>query len=155
MSEQVEQTYLFSVKMHCGGCSGAVERALKKIGNISSYDISLEKQEVKVTGTVPFGEVEEKIKKTGKEVISGKVVEAVKETVEQGGKPAGGEQTFAEWQKEFEEGEKNFAEGEKSFAEGEKSFAEGEKSFAEGEKRFEEREEKISKELAPNSVTVA
>ena len=35
---------------------------------VSSYDVSLEKQEVIVKGTVPYETVLEKIKKTGKEV---------------------------------------------------------------------------------------
>ncbi|KAH9952231.1 copper ion chaperone, partial [Amylocystis lapponica] len=65
-----EHTYKFDVKMSCSGCSGAVERALKKAeaDGISSYTVSLEKQEVFVTGTIPYDTVLEKIKKTGKEV---------------------------------------------------------------------------------------
>ena len=39
-----------------------------RITGVSSYDISLEKQEVIVKGTVPYDDVLEKIKKTGKEV---------------------------------------------------------------------------------------
>ncbi len=74
--------------MTCGGCSGAVTRALKKnqdngtgsehntplrltINNfkpVSSYDVSLEKQAVLVTGTIPYDDVLAVIKKTGKEV---------------------------------------------------------------------------------------
>lgn len=71
--------------MTCGGCSGAVERVLKKAEGahcaapdvakidcdwpgVSSYDVSLEKQEVLVTGTIPYNDLLEKIKKTGKEV---------------------------------------------------------------------------------------
>jgi copper chaperone len=54
--------------MTCGGCSGAVNRVLAKTEGISSYDVSLEKQEVLVTGTIPYDELLEKIKKTGKEV---------------------------------------------------------------------------------------
>ncbi|KAI0288376.1 hypothetical protein BC826DRAFT_1038798 [Russula brevipes] len=73
-----EQTYKFDVKMTCGGCSGAVTRALKKAEEkgISSYDVSLEKQEVLVTGTIPYDDVLEVIKKTGKEVRGGEVVPA-------------------------------------------------------------------------------
>ncbi|EMD38385.1 hypothetical protein CERSUDRAFT_48050, partial [Gelatoporia subvermispora B] len=68
-----EHTYKFNVKasaalMTCSGCSGAVDRVLKKTEGVSSYDISLETQEVVVKGTVPFEEVLERIKKTGKEV---------------------------------------------------------------------------------------
>jgi copper chaperone len=72
--------------MTCGGCSGAVTRALKKaeekgseyhtllgltiahVEPVSSYDVSLDKQEVLVTGTIPYDDVLEVIKKTGKEV---------------------------------------------------------------------------------------
>ncbi|KAH9842613.1 copper chaperone taha [Rhodofomes roseus] len=72
-------TYKFDVKMTCGGCSGAVDRALKKAKadgqEIDSWDISLEKQEVIVKGAVPYDTVLEKIKKTGKEVRSGETVE--------------------------------------------------------------------------------
>ncbi len=74
--------------MTCGGCSGAVSRALKKAQEngpgskhhtlprlkiahsqpVSSYDVSLEKQEVLVVGTVPYDDVLAVIQKTGKEV---------------------------------------------------------------------------------------
>jgi len=74
--------------MTCGGCSGAVTRALKKAQEnapgseyhmllgltithsqlVSSYDVSLEKQEVFVTGTIPYDDVLAVISKTGKEV---------------------------------------------------------------------------------------
>ncbi|CCM02379.1 uncharacterized protein FIBRA_04474 [Fibroporia radiculosa] len=72
-----EHTYKFDVKMTCGGCSGAVERALKKAeaDGVTSYDVSLEKQEVVVKGTIAYDALLEKIKKTGKEVRSGTTVE--------------------------------------------------------------------------------
>jgi len=74
--------------MTCGGCSGAVTRALKKAQEkgpgsehhtlfsltitqfqpVSSYNVSLEKQEVFVTGTIPYDDVLAIISKTGKEV---------------------------------------------------------------------------------------
>ncbi|KAI9509258.1 hypothetical protein F5148DRAFT_1283146 [Russula earlei] len=70
-----ENTYKFNVKMTCGGCSGAVSRALGKVSEgVSSYDVSLEKQEVLVKGTLPFDDVLAVIKKTGKQVLSGEVV---------------------------------------------------------------------------------
>ncbi|KDN49021.1 hypothetical protein RSAG8_02374, partial [Rhizoctonia solani AG-8 WAC10335] len=88
-----EQTYKFNVVMTCGGCSGAIERVLKKTKEaggksfclallplsheykgVSSYDVSLEKQEVLVTGTMPYDDVLAKIKKTGKEVKSGETL---------------------------------------------------------------------------------
>lgn len=74
--------------MTCGGCSGAVTRALKKVHDsgagserhaplsltiadfqpVTSYDVNLEKQEVLVIGTIPYDDVLAAIKKTGKEV---------------------------------------------------------------------------------------
>lgn len=69
----VEHQYKFNVKMTCGGCSNAVNRALSKVEGIS-YEVSLEKQEVIVKGNIEYDVVLEKIKKTGKEVISGEVL---------------------------------------------------------------------------------
>ena len=76
-----------ALQMTCSGCSGAIERVLKKTEGashahvaggcanyarrtpgVSSYDISLEKQEVLVKGTIEYDTLLEKIKKTGKEV---------------------------------------------------------------------------------------
>jgi copper chaperone len=77
--------------MTCGGCSGAVTRALKKaqdnvtesgsskyhtllslkvayFESVASYDVNLEKQEVIVKGTLPYDNVLAVIQKTGKEV---------------------------------------------------------------------------------------
>ena len=70
--------------MTCGGCSGAVERALKKVDGrhgrrelrwwltmwlgITYLNVSLEEQKVVVEGDVPYETVLEKIKKTNKEV---------------------------------------------------------------------------------------
>lgn len=71
-----EHTYQYEVKMTCGGCSGAVSRALDKLKGqgVESYEVSLEKQEVIVRGTAEYEFVLEKIKKTGKEVVSGRTV---------------------------------------------------------------------------------
>ena len=75
--------------MHCGGCSGAVTRALERakgqgagtlytrcfdisrivaVLGISCYTVDLATQEVVVKGTIPYDDALEKIKKTGKEV---------------------------------------------------------------------------------------
>ncbi|KAK0524677.1 Cytosolic copper metallochaperone, partial [Tilletia horrida] len=62
-----EHEYKFNVAMSCSGCSGAVDRVLKKLEGVTSYDISLDTQTVVVKGTAPFETVLEKIKKTGKE----------------------------------------------------------------------------------------
>ncbi|QRV99844.1 copper chaperone [Ceratobasidium sp. AG-Ba] len=71
-----EHTYKFNVTMTCGGCSGAVTRVLEKAkGNgVSDFEVSLEKQEVIVKGTMPYDDVLAKIKKTGKTVNSGETV---------------------------------------------------------------------------------
>jgi copper chaperone len=55
--------------MSCGGCSGAVRRALGKMEGLEGYEVDLEKQEVVVRpATATYEQVLEKIKKTGKEV---------------------------------------------------------------------------------------
>ncbi|CAE7110842.1 unnamed protein product [Rhizoctonia solani] len=72
-----DQTYKFNVVMTCGGCSGAIDRVLKRAkdaGDVSSYEVSLEKQEVLVTGKASYDDILAKIKKTGKEVKSGETV---------------------------------------------------------------------------------
>ncbi|GAA5950867.1 hypothetical protein JCM10213_006458 [Rhodosporidiobolus nylandii] len=69
-----ESQYKFNVTMTCSGCSGAVERVLKKTEGVSSYDISLDTQTVLVNTTVPYEDILAKIKKTGKVVNSGEVV---------------------------------------------------------------------------------
>ncbi|KAA1099399.1 Cytosolic copper metallochaperone [Puccinia graminis f. sp. tritici] len=71
-----EQQYKFNVAMTCSGCSGAVERALKKQEGVSKIDISLETQTVLVHAHPPatFDIVREKIAKTGKTINSSEVV---------------------------------------------------------------------------------
>ncbi|GAA5999479.1 hypothetical protein JCM5350_006657 [Sporobolomyces pararoseus] len=68
-------TYKFNVKMTCEGCSGAIDRVLKKTDGINSYEVSLDTQEVIVrTREISYEDVLAKIKKTGKEVKSGEIV---------------------------------------------------------------------------------
>ncbi|KAI9028563.1 heavy metal-associated domain-containing protein [Hyaloraphidium curvatum] len=64
------QVYEFNVTMTCGGCSGAVNRALKRTEGVQEVDISMEAQRVKVTTDERLTEdaVFEVIKKTGKAV---------------------------------------------------------------------------------------
>ncbi|KAF8334272.1 copper chaperone taha [Cantharellus anzutake] len=69
-----KNTYKFDVKMSCSGCSGAVTRALSKKEGIDTFNVSLDKQEVRVTSGLPYDDVLDTIKKTGKEVLSGSVV---------------------------------------------------------------------------------
>lgn len=72
--------------MTCSGCSGAIERVLKKTeggwfliwalsskcwmngSGIKEYEVNQDKQKVNVTGTITYDTLLEKIKKTGKEV---------------------------------------------------------------------------------------
>jgi len=86
-------TYKFNVAMSCGGCSGAIERVLKKLEGqcpiqhapavqascsnystgVESYNVSLENQTAEITAadSLSYDTVLEKIKKTGKTVKSG------------------------------------------------------------------------------------
>ncbi|KAJ9193564.1 hypothetical protein DTO166G4_591 [Paecilomyces variotii] len=68
-----EHQYKFNVSMSCGGCSGAVERVLKKLDGVKSFDVSLENQSATVITepTVSYDTVLASIKKTGKTVNSG------------------------------------------------------------------------------------
>ncbi|KAF2771287.1 putative iron/copper transporter Atx1 [Teratosphaeria nubilosa] len=68
-----EHNYKFNVNMSCGGCSGAIERVLKKLEGVKEYEVSLESQTaaVKTEENVDYATVLDKIKKTGKTVTSG------------------------------------------------------------------------------------
>ncbi|KAK4896541.1 Cytosolic copper metallochaperone [Elasticomyces elasticus] len=68
-----EHNYKFNVTMTCGGCSGAVERVLKKLDGVKSFDVSLDTQTANIVteDSVDYTTVLEKIKKTGKKVNSG------------------------------------------------------------------------------------
>ena len=55
--------------MACHGCSGAVERALKKVEGVSAVETNLTTQTVHVTGTASKETVLQAITKTGKKVI--------------------------------------------------------------------------------------
>jgi copper chaperone len=68
-----EHTYKFNINMSCGGCSGAVERVLKKLDGVKSYNVSLETQtaEIVTEDSLDYPTVLDKIKKTGKTVTAG------------------------------------------------------------------------------------
>ncbi|KAF1358713.1 Cytosolic copper metallochaperone [Ascochyta clinopodiicola] len=68
-----EHNYKFNIAMSCGGCSGAVERVLKKLDGVKSYNVSLETQtaDIVTEDSLSYETVLEKIKKTGKAVKSG------------------------------------------------------------------------------------
>lgn len=71
MSQQ--HHYQFNVVMTCSGCSNAVNKALSRLEpDVSKIETSLEAQTVDVYTTLPYETILEKIKKTGKEVKSGK-----------------------------------------------------------------------------------
>ncbi|ODH49677.1 hypothetical protein GX48_04201 [Paracoccidioides brasiliensis] len=69
----VEHQYKFNISMSCGGCSGAVERVLKKLDGVKSYTVNLESQTATVIAdpSLEYDTVLSTIKKTGKTVNSG------------------------------------------------------------------------------------
>ncbi|KAJ5714288.1 Metal homeostasis factor ATX1 [Penicillium malachiteum] len=68
-----DHEYKFNVAMSCGGCSGAVERILKKLEGVKSFDVSLESQTATIATepSLSYDTVLAAIKKTGKAVKSG------------------------------------------------------------------------------------
>ncbi|KAK7920755.1 hypothetical protein PG985_008777 [Apiospora marii] len=68
-----DHTYKFGVHMTCGGCSGAIDRVLKKLDGVKSHEVSLDKQEAIVVAEpgLDYETVLRTIKKTGKTVKSG------------------------------------------------------------------------------------
>ncbi|KAF2461727.1 putative iron/copper transporter Atx1 [Lineolata rhizophorae] len=68
-----EHNYKFNVSMSCGGCSGAVERVLKKLDGVKSYNVSLDSQtaEIVAADSLDYDTVLATIKKTGKKVNTG------------------------------------------------------------------------------------
>jgi len=69
-------TYKFNVKMSCGGCSGAVSRALTKAEAVGegNFEVDLAEQKVVVHSAADYDTVHSIISKTGKEVVSGETV---------------------------------------------------------------------------------
>jgi copper chaperone len=71
------------------GCSGAVERALKRVDGIKDFQVSLKDQSVVVDPTTAsFETVESAIKKTGKQIKSGEVVKVEAQPVPAPAAPA-------------------------------------------------------------------
>ncbi|ODV59436.1 copper metallochaperone ATX1 ASCRUDRAFT_77172 [Ascoidea rubescens DSM 1968] len=68
--------YEFNVKMACSGCSNAVSKAVSRLEGVQNVQTDLEKQlvEVKTGDDVSYDAVYNKISKTGKEILGGKVV---------------------------------------------------------------------------------
>ncbi|KAG0124730.1 hypothetical protein HOY82DRAFT_180031 [Tuber indicum] len=67
------RNYQFTVAMSCGGCSGAVDRSLKKLEGVEDLNIDLDTKIVKVTtnDTLKYEDVLAQITKTGKKVTEG------------------------------------------------------------------------------------
>lgn len=61
--------------MKCVRCS-ALLNPLSSPAEVSSHDISLDKQEVLVKTSLSYDEIHAKIAKTGKQILSGAKVEA-------------------------------------------------------------------------------
>jgi copper chaperone len=68
-----DHEYKFNVTMPCSGCSGAIERVLKKLDGVKSFDISLDTQTAIVVTepSVSYDTVLSTIKKTGKKINTG------------------------------------------------------------------------------------
>ncbi|KAL1747571.1 hypothetical protein HDZ31DRAFT_80408 [Schizophyllum fasciatum] len=73
---KAEQTYKLSVKMTCTGCSGLVTRALHRAkgDGIRAFNVDLDRQEVIVTGTIPYDDLVARIARTGRAIQSSSVV---------------------------------------------------------------------------------
>ncbi|KLJ10320.1 hypothetical protein EMPG_14301 [Blastomyces silverae] len=73
MADTQQHEYKFNVTMSCGGCSGAIERVLKKLDGVKSYTVSLESQTATVLAepSLEYDTVLATIKKTGKTVTGG------------------------------------------------------------------------------------
>ncbi|MCJ1308447.1 Cytosolic copper metallochaperone [Agyrium rufum] len=67
-----EHNYKFNITMTCGGCSGAIDRTLKKLEGVKSYNVSLESQSAELVAepSLDYATVLEKLKKTGKTINS-------------------------------------------------------------------------------------
>ncbi|KAH7061456.1 hypothetical protein B0J12DRAFT_295844 [Macrophomina phaseolina] len=68
-----DHIYKFNITMTCGGCSGAVDRVLKKLDGVKSHTVSLDSQtaEVVAAESLDYDTVLNTIKKTGKKVNTG------------------------------------------------------------------------------------
>ncbi|CAD6445342.1 3b08fbae-b5f3-4219-b5cb-680806470938 [Sclerotinia trifoliorum] len=70
IAEEGEHTYKFGITMTCGGCSGAVDRVLKKLDGVRAYEVDLTGQTATVIAKPELGyeTVLNKIAKTGKKI---------------------------------------------------------------------------------------
>ncbi|KAL8808054.1 MAG: hypothetical protein Q9182_000332 [Xanthomendoza sp. 2 TL-2023] len=65
--------YKFNIEMSCTGCSGAIDRVLKRLEGVQRYEVSFESKTADVYADegLAYETVLEKIKKTGKTVKTG------------------------------------------------------------------------------------
>ncbi|OAA57530.1 iron copper transporter [Niveomyces insectorum RCEF 264] len=77
-----DHTYKFNVSMSCSGCSGAVDRVLKRLEGVKSYEVSLESQSATVVAepNLSYETVLRTISKTGKKVNAGEADGVVRST---------------------------------------------------------------------------
>merc|ERR1739843_10937 len=61
--------YEYQVTMSCGGCAKTVEKALKELEGITSYEILLEQQKVEVVTSLQSSTVFQTLLQTGKKVV--------------------------------------------------------------------------------------
>lgn len=64
---KMSQVHEFSVVMTCDGCSGAVNRVLGRVKEVTKIDIDMEAQKVCVESTLSGEELLATLKKTGRE----------------------------------------------------------------------------------------
>lgn len=57
MAEAASYTTVFNVEMVCEGCSGAVERILRKFEGVKNVEIDMEAQSVTISHTTPDAEL--------------------------------------------------------------------------------------------------
>jgi len=73
MAELEAHLYRYKVQMTCGGCSGAVTKALTKASTdgvgIDQFKVDLPSQIVVVAGPVSQSDLTAKISKTGKKIL--------------------------------------------------------------------------------------
>ncbi|PSS18357.1 hypothetical protein M430DRAFT_34931 [Amorphotheca resinae ATCC 22711] len=68
-----EHIYKFSISMSCGGCSSSVERVIKELNGLRSYEVSLTEQRATIVAdpSLEYTTVLRAIQKSGKKIISG------------------------------------------------------------------------------------
>ncbi|KAJ2895680.1 hypothetical protein MKZ38_006262 [Zalerion maritima] len=65
--------YEYDISMSCGGCSGAIDRVLKRLqgednDKVTEYEVSLDAQKAGINGEIDPSLLHEKIAKTKKQV---------------------------------------------------------------------------------------